>query len=221
MVNKGTLYTDIHTHSAPSPERFRIHNLYSDFAQSENKGFYSIGLHPWYINAQAWEADFAAIQQYSLRNNVIAIGECGLDKVTATSFALQQEVFIKQIQWAAQIQKPLIIHCVRAYDEVLQLLKQYQSGVPVIFHGFNKNLQLARQVISAGYYLSFGKALTKENIQETFAQLPIEKLFLETDDSPLSIKDIYHFAAKARSVSEETLSLQLQKNVTSVFGITF
>lgn len=221
MVNKGTLYTDIHTHSAPSPERFSIHNLYSNFTQSKSEDFYSIGLHPWYINSQTWEVNLAVMQQYSLQNNVLAIGECGLDKITATPFDLQQEVFIKQIQWAAQIQKPLIIHCVKAYDEVLQLLKQHRPAVPVVFHGFNKHLQLARQVISAGHYLSFGEALTKENIQETFAQLPIERLFLETDDSPLPIKDIYHFAAKARSVSEETLSLQLQKNVTSVFGITF
>lgn len=149
---------------------------------------------------------------------MLAIGECGLDKVTTTPFDLQQQVFIQQIQWASQIQKPLIIHCVRAYDEVLQLLKAYQPGVPVIFHGFNKSVQLAQQVIHAAHYLSFGEALQKENIQKTFGELPIEKLFLETDDSDLSIKEIYQLAAKARSISEESLSLQLQKNIVRVFG---
>jgi TatD DNase family protein len=131
---------------------------------------------------------------------------------------LQQQLFTAQIQLANQLQKPLIIHCVRAYEEVQHLLQQQHNAVPVIFHGFNKNAVLAQQLISKGYYLSFGKAVLQDAMQEVLRAVPRDKIFFETDDSDYSIETIYTAAATALQIDINSLSLQIQKNAAAVFG---
>jgi TatD DNase family protein len=210
-------YINIHTHHPPQPNEWAIQNLYNNFERVHEAGNYSIGLHPWYI-AENWKDEFAIIQQLSTQKNVKAIGECGLDRLAETDFTLQQEVFAQQIEWANQINKPLIIHCVKAYDEVLQQLKQ--SKVPAVFHGFNKSEQLANQILKAGHYISFGKVLLQEHLQKVAATLPLQKLFFETDDAALPIQTIYEHAAKVFSIDEDSLSLQLQENAAKVFNYT-
>ncbi len=177
-----------------------------------------MGLHPWYVTEEVWQDQFAVVKEKSRLQNVVAVGEAGLDKVTETDFELQQTVFAKHVQLANEVQKPLIVHCVRAHAEVIALLRQTSVQVPVIFHGFNKSIELARQLISLGYYLSFGKGSDKQGVQEVMAALPIAKVFLETDNSTASIAEIYGYAASAFQIDEESLSLQLQKNAATVFG---
>jgi TatD DNase family protein len=178
---------------------------------------FSIGLHPWYID-EHWLAQMDELKVWSKQSNVIAIGECGLDKVCKVDFSLQLEVFKAQVQLANSINKPLIIHCVRAWEEVLYLLEHPKNKVPVIFHGFSKNLLLAQKIISRGYYLSFGKAIQKPGIKKMLPVLPIDKIFLETDDAPIGILKIYEMAAQAFSIDVNSLVLQMQKNATTVFG---
>jgi TatD DNase family protein len=211
-------YINIHTHHPPQPNEWAIQNLYNNFERVHELGNYSIGLHPWHIT-ENWKDEFAIIQQLSTHAHIKAIGECGLDKLADTDFALQQEVFAQQIALANDVNKPLIIHCVKAYDEALQQLKHCK--VPVIFHGFNKSEQLANQILKAGHYISFGKALLHEHMQQAVASLPLQKLFLETDDAALSIQAIYEAAAKVFSIDEDSLSLQLRENAAKVFKVEF
>lgn len=210
---------DIHTHNNTASGYRAIHNRYEGFGAIPANGFFSAGLHPWYIDADGWQEQFRLLEQALHHNNVVAVGECGLDKICKTDFALQQLVFIKQVELANSLQKPLVIHCVKAYDAVLTILQQ--ARVPVIFHGFNKNAVLAKQLISKGYYLSFGRALEQQRIRELLRQLPLEKIFLETDDAPVDIAAIYTLAAGALEIDINTLSLQLQKNAAGVFGSDF
>lgn len=213
------MYINIHTHhTRPVEGIISIGNLYKDFDSIEADSFYSVGLHPWYLTTETWEEQFKVVKEKSRLKNVVAIGEAGLDKVTETDFELQQAVFSKHVQLANEVQKPLIVHCVRAHAEVIALLKQTPAQVPVIFHGFNKSIELARQLIALGYYLSFGKGLEKHGVQEVLAALPHAKIFLETDNSTASIAEIYTHAASAFQIDEESLSLQLQKNAATVFG---
>jgi TatD DNase family protein len=192
--------------------------LYAQYQRVSTAGNYSAGLHPWYINAQTAVNELPLLQQYGAFKNVLAIGECGLDKVCTTDFTLQQQLFAAQIQLANQLQKPLIIHCVRAYEEVMQLLQQQRNAVPVIFHGFNKNAVLAKQLIGKGYYLSFGKAILQPAMQQVLQTLPADKIFFETDDADLSIATVYQTAASVLSIDINSLSLQIQKNAAAVFG---
>ena len=148
----------------------------------------------------------------------MAIGECGLDKIKDTDFELQQRVFHEQILIANHVQKPLIVHCVKAFSETLELLRQ--AKVPVIFHGFNRKWEIAASILKMGYYLSFGKHLLINNSNAAMV-LPLiasDRFFLETDNSGENITHIYKAAAAIRKTSEDALILQLQNNFKKVFG---
>lgn len=198
-----------------------ITNRYHAFEKAEGAGLCSLGLHPWYIIPDGIEHELVQLEKYASLQNVVAIGECGLDKLTKTDWALQEEAFRKQIRLANKLYKPLIIHCVRAYDEVLQILKQELVAVPVIFHGFNKNVQIAQRILAKGYYFSFGAALLNDQSSAIAAlrACPEDRFFLETDDADITIGQIYEKAADARKTGKDDLILQLQKNFQAVFNI--
>ena len=205
------LFINIHTHHN-SDNRTTIQSLYQNYEQVQQNGIYSIGLHPCYLS----EANFEELVQWSSHKNVIAIGECGLDAICNTDATQQQFVFAQQVVLANELKKPLIIHCVRAWGDVLKLLQPCK--VPVVFHGYNKSKELALQLISKGYYLSFGKALQQERIQEMVSLLPVEQILLETDTATISIETIYEYAAKAFSIELNAFSLQILNNAVNVFG---
>jgi TatD DNase family protein len=213
------LYINVHSHNAGNG--ITVQSRYSGFDAFAGEGFYSAGLHPWYITAATCQQQLNQLEKIATQKNIAAIGECGLDKICPTDFALQQTAFTAQIQLANKINKPLVIHCVKAFDEVLHLLQQQQNKVPVIFHGFNKSAVLAQQLIHKGSYLSFGKALQQPRMQAVLKLLPVNKIFLETDDAAVSIEEIYYLAAQALQIDINALSLQLQKNANAVFGNTF
>ncbi len=213
------MYINVHTHhTQPVEGIISIGNLYKNFDAIEKGSLYSVGLHPWFITAASWEQQFETVKEKCRLQNVVAVGEAGLDKVCATDFVLQQRVFAAHIQLANELQKPLIVHCVRAHAEAMQLLKQQQVNVPVLFHGFTKSKELALQLLAQGYYLSFGHGLQKENLRSVLAALPMEQVLLETDNSTASIEEIYILAASAFQIDEDSLSLQLLKNATKLFG---
>lgn len=212
-------YIDIHTHKQNS-KTVSIVNCFGNFSQLPVSGFYSVGIHPWYINTET-EKQFMELTLISKHANVVAIGECGLDKVCKTDFTLQQHYFIKQIQLANTFHKPLIIHCVRAYNEVMKILEEQKVQVPIIFHGFNKRKAIAQELITKGYYLSFGKHLLNTSVAETFKTLPLEQLFLETDDSDMEIEEIYKASAAIKNIEVATLAEQLTKNALQVFNVNF
>lgn len=209
-------YINIHTHDEGAPGT--IVNVLRDFDEIPREGFYSAGLHPWYLKENAAE-EFAKLKLTCLKENVLAVGECGLDKICETDMALQQTWFAEQVKLAAQINKPLIIHCVRAYEEVMRALKSVR--VPVIFHGFNKNENVAAKLLQHGYYLSFGKHLWSENTAKVFRDCPKEKFFLETDDAGHTIEEVYERAASIKNISLEELKTQVSDNVQKVFGSKF
>lgn len=180
-----------------------------------------MGLHPWKIDPAHWENDLFSLQRSCISSQVVAIGECGLDKMITTELALQKVVFQEQIRLAASLQKPLIIHCVRAWEEVFSLLKKENFTKPVLFHGFNKSAELAQMIIDKGYYLSFGSSLMMPAKQILLRQIPLDRFLLETDDAPISIEEVYDYAAKALQIDLNSLSLQIQKNASAVFGALF
>lgn len=216
------LYIDIHKHTAAEPEQaetLRVYNRHDLFSDLPNENLYSIGLHPWYIKESEVNNQLALLRQAAENTNVIAIGECGLDAIKGAPFNLQQEVFEKEIAIANEIEKPLLIHCVRAFPQALALLKK--AAVPVIFHGFNKKAVIANEIIAQGYYLSFGADLLKEISAafNTFSAVPIDRFFLETDDKPIDIEQIYKAASFIRKTGEDVIILQVQENFKKVFNL--
>ena len=206
---------NFHAHTSSSNS---IINISSSFDKILDIGIFSAGLHPWFLNRSTFQQELNSLKKNSDKENVVAIGECGLDKVHNTPWDLQLEAFIAQIQLANSIKKPLIIHCVRAYDEIMLLLDDHKNSVPVIFHGFNKSILLAKQILHKGYFLSFGKSIFFAEKAEVFRQVPLDRLFLETDSASLPIEEVYIEAAKIKSVSLNDLDDAIDQNIRSVFG---
>jgi TatD DNase family protein len=212
-------YIDIHTHySDVSPGSTAIVNVSSDFVHIAATGHFSAGLHPWYLNEENTPSQFKELETAAEYPNLLAIGECGLDKVCDTGMEQQQLWFVRQIRLAEHVHKPLIIHCVRAFEETLKILKDHPAGVPVIFHGFNKSSELAVRILAAGHYLSFGHHLQQERTAAVFSKIPLERVFLETDDSGHSISYIYRLAANIRCMELSELADRITRNAVTVFG---
>lgn len=179
---------------------------------------YSFGIHPWKIDKNANDI-LQEMDTLSRNRRCIAIGECGLDKAIDTDFELQQKMFCEQIQIANEVQKPLIIHCVKAFNELTSCLKKMNNTVPVVIHGFNNNQNIAEDLLKHGYLLSFGKALMSpdSNASEVIKHVGRRNFFLETDDSDVSIRDIYKRASEILGIEEQFLQEQLKNNYQRIF----
>lgn len=206
------MYIDFHHHHYAYPIKGIFNVLEGDNLPDTP---YSIGIHPMEIK-EDWEERLMAINKIAQQSNCLAIGECGLDGIIDVDEKLQKEVFLQQIKLAQELEKPLIIHCVRRYYECLSLLKGIE--VPVIFHGFNKNQSLANEIIRHGFYLSFGASLIKNlSLQEILTRIPKESFFLETDDSEISIKEIYNKATEVLGKPLEDLCRNINTNWNTIF----
>jgi len=211
---------DIHTHRLSSEDGIQILNIFAqDIPNDEPEYLFSSGLHPWHIGKVNPDDCFRAIEQATEFKNMLAIGECGLDRSISTNFALQEMYFQEQIRIAARYHKPLIIHCVRAYSDVIHLKRKTRSGVPWILHGYNSNLDTTLNLIKHGFYFSIGEQLLKnESRHPIFQTIPIERLFLETDDREISIRKIYSLAAPILKIEEKMLVETIFSNFTTLFG---
>jgi len=179
-----------------------------------------MGIHPRLINEQTFENDWEMLQIASRQKNVLAIGECGLDRLSEIPFSIQEKVFVKQVRWANEIAKPLIIHCVRSFSEIIRILKSCNNNVPVVFHGFNNKGETAQQLMNEGYYLSFGKSLLQPKQEAIFNHLPLSRVFLENDNSDIAISQIYEQAARIKQMSVETMAKEMKKNLFTVFNVS-
>ncbi len=210
-------FIDIHTHNLSNQDDvFKIENCFPN--STEFKNSFSIGIHPWYISNEKIEEELSFIDKQLQLDNCFALGECGLDKLTETDFELQIDVFKKQVTLSEKHKKSLIIHCVKSFQEIIQLKKELKPKQPWIIHGFNKNTQVALSLINNGIFLSFGKSLLlSEKTQDTFSKIPLDKIFFETDDDEINIKDIYQKAAMIKELETEKLKEIIYQNFNSIF----
>jgi TatD DNase family protein len=181
--------------------------------------FYSIGIHPWYIEEERLESDLQIIESKLQEPNCLAVGECGLDKRIEIPLYLQQLVFEKQLVLAQKYNKPVVIHCVAAFQEVIAIKKRLKITVPMIIHGFSKNKQVAKELIDNGFYISFGKYLLRNpELEVVFQSIPNDRLFLETDTVAESIEEVYALASKYKNIAIEELQVLLNNNFKQVFS---
>lgn len=180
--------------------------------------FCSIGIHPWDLTAENSERLWDVLQRELERRKAenrpcVAIGEAGLDKLAAAPMELQVEIFERQVALSEDCRLPLIIHCVKAVDELLAVKKRLAPLQAWIWHGFRGKAQQASQLLRHGFYLSLGEHYS----QEAMRAIPASRLFLETDESALDISDIIRRAAEVRGVDAECLQETLRENVQKVF----
>jgi TatD DNase family protein len=214
-------YIDIHTHNlkAPSNEVLTIVNVHEYFSRVPQGRLKTAGFHPWYLDSFYSEKE--NLETLVQQPETIAVGECGLDKVCSTPWKLQLEAFTFQVLLANSSNKPLLLHCVRGYDEIIQILESQNNRVPVIFHGFNKSSRLAARLVEKRFYLSFGLRVNKSGrfMADALTNVPRESVFFETDDSNATIATIYECAAKILNIPVDVLILQIQANFKKVFNI--
>lgn len=188
---------------------------------TDKPNYYSYGLHPWFIDPATSGDMLRELEIKADEKRCIAIGECGLDKLSKVDFEAQLKVFEEQVRIANACKKPLVVHCVKAFNEVINCLNDQNNAVPVIIHGFNNNENIARVLRDQGCYFSFGKALLgyESNAAKAIKAVGRKNFFLETDDADISIKYIYRKAAELLGVGEEILKMQIQSNFENVFNM--
>ena len=213
-------YFNLHTHKATEiPNRIELVNQYpNEFTKSFP--YYSIGIHPWYIVEERVASDLKIIEQQLQDPNCLAMGECGLDKRIAIPLQVQQSVFEQQLQLAQKYDKPFVIHCVAAYQEVITSAKKLNNTVPLLIHGFSKNETVAQSLLNNGFYLSFGKYLVQNPaLKSVFQKVPDDRFFLETDTIENGIEEVYALAAHYKNTTIEAIQQQINANIKRVFGL--
>lgn len=213
-------FYNLHTHKfTNNPAVLELVNQYPwEFDASVPN--YSIGIHPWYINEERLASDLKIIEEKLQLKECLALGECGLDKRIEVPMPLQAEVFERQIALAEQYQKPLVLHLVAAFDELLAIKKRLKISVPIIIHGFSKNEQVAQQLLANGFYLSFGKYLMRNTeLREVFRSVPNDRFFLETDSIEESLEQVYSLASEYKGMSLVEMKLEIEQNWSAVFNV--
>ncbi len=179
--------------------------------KSEIIGTFSAGIHPFDISEishEIWEK----LELCMVDKRFVAIGECGLDKNSNISYDVQKEFFQKQIFMSEKYQKPLIIHCVGMFNELMKIRKELKPSQLWIVHGFRGKPELAQQLMKSGIRLSFGEKFNPASVKIT----PIDQIFIETDESEISLIDIYKKIADIKhcNVNDLTAGYKFYKNIT-------
>jgi len=212
---------DIHTHHTPDEDStaFILKNIILPTQKTPETGNYSIGWHPWFItNHRLKEIEDRLNTELKLPQ-VIAVGECGIDRAVQTPLDVQQKVFEIHLKLAMTYQKPIIVHSVRSYSDLLAIFKKRDFKLPVIFHDYRGNTQQTKELLKFNSYFSFGEGIQKqENMKSNIRGIPLTRIFFETDESLLPIEKIYLRAATVLDVSLEELSKQIINNFKAIFG---
>jgi TatD DNase family protein len=189
------MVTDIHTHNA----------------QTHAQTLDTVGIHPWH----AATADLAEVERSA--PSADAIGEIGLDYACEVPREVQMAVFRAQLAIAERLEKPVVLHCVRAFEDVMKIVGNYHLKA-VIFHGFIGSTEQAQRAVNQGYYLSFGER-TFRSIKsiEALRTTPLSQLFVESDESTTPIEEIYAKIAELRGVEVSELLKATEANFKRIF----
>lgn len=202
---------DIHTHREIGVLGESILNVEPAYFHPLEGRCYSVGIHPWKAK-EAGLMDWKRLDEVARHPAVLAIGEAGIDKLAA-DVLLQKEVFIRQIVLSELVGKPLVIHCVRAFNELIELKRKYRPQVPWVVHGFRNNLHTAFRLMQEGIFFSLGEKYQSDVLQH----LPLERLLVETDESALDIRILIGRMAEEKAVEASFLCGRIAENVRSIF----
>lgn len=201
---------DLHTHHK---KQASIINSYPFSFESQEGLVFSMGIHPWYATDKEEPYAWERMQEIVNEPSILAIGEVGLDKVRGGDIPTQIAVFRKQQELAEMLGKPLIIHCVRAFNEIIELKKDAKPKSPWIIHGFRGNVNIADQLLKNDFYLSFGEKYAIESLLHT----PLTRIFLETDTSELDINFLYEKIAVDLKMPVNEFRIQIENNFRTLF----
>ena len=177
------MWSDFHTHNLNAVPGTAIVNLPQAALENPQSfslvegGIYSVGIHPWWTVGDL-DVMWRGLEFWIRDPQVVALGECGLDKLKGADLLLQEACFLRQVSLSENLHKPLTIHCVKAYDRLLELHKAQSPKMVWTIHGFRGKPALARQLLDCGFNLSFGKYFNADS----WALTPSDRRYRETDD---------------------------------------
>jgi len=216
-----TEFINIHTHHAEKSETiFSVVNVTLPRSHVPPHSYFSVGWHPWYINGISPQVIESELTPYLQHKKMIALGESGFDRTIDIPMRFQEEVFNLHVQLASKFGKPLIVHCVKAYSDLLHYLKDTKSKRPFIIHGYNANSHITQQLLNYNTFFSIGKEVLdpKSKLSETLKTIPLEKIFFETDEAGYSVSEIYIRTAQLLEMPIVKLAEQVKQNFNNVFG---
>lgn len=171
----------------------------------------SAGIHPW--NASEWMSANAPLPQLALRSSrIVLFGEIGLDNACGVDLKDQLFVFEQQLILANEMGKSVIIHNVGHQAEVLTMKRKYVRIPSWILHGFRGKKQTLEQYVRSGFHISFGA----NHQLEALRACPLDRLFLESDDSDTDLERLYESVSDELGLSPQQLEVQLQANFNTV-----
>ena len=213
----GLSVPDAHAHGVPGADGdvFRLWNVGDPSSPVPENCFFSAGIHPW----DAGKYDLAAFAPLFDSPRCLAIGECGLDRTSEVPLPLQTKVFEAQIGESVRRGRPLMIHCVRCFPELLRLKSALPADAPVwVVHGFRGTKRKAFDLLDAGCVLSFGAGLLRDaGNMDYFAEIPPDRILLETDESPTLFDQILAEAAAMHLMPPSELAATVRANFERIF----
>ncbi len=194
-----TIY-DVHTHHLDAIDAIISCNPW-EFAPQAGK-YYSVGIHPWYSD-KVTDATINDLRTFAASEAVIAIGECGIDALRGATIEYQASLAQLHAELAESLKKPLILHCVRTGNYIINLHRRLHPRQPWIIHGFRGTSGLATSLLACqGIYLSFGERFNPQALEVT----PVSRCLVETDESAMPIAEIAAKVAAAKHCTPQELS---------------
>jgi len=218
-------YIDIHTHEAKSnPGVFAVDILmvHEERVPADLPGIaYCAGIHPWFLNETNHPLLIKKVGELITHQSMIAVGEAGFDKLRGPSLEIQRIAFEEQTAISEKNRMPLVIHCVRAWDELLMEHKKLRPAMPWLVHGFRGSKDLALQLIKKGMYISFWfDFILRPESSELVRNLPSDRIFLETDGADVDIRDIYNKVSQDIGITVDELKGIIFSNYRDFFKTT-
>lgn len=210
-------FTDVHTHFINPSNAFVI-DISDDYTKASEVDFFSAGIHP--KTSKTFEEltdSFLALSSLAEEKNCAAIGECGFDKFSPLSITEQEKIFSAQIALAQRFNKPLIIHCVRLYNEVVRCLNKARFTLPVVLHGYNADSQTTKNLLKySNINFSFSeRTLTGE---KSLPLIPLERIFLESDtNEKTDFAKLINNIADVKNASFDEIKTGIENNFKRLF----
>ena len=203
---------DFHTHHLHAADAL-ISVSPSDFAPVPGKR-YAVGIHPWHTEGDE-QAQMQALAEAALSEQVVAIGETGLDSLRGASLDVQMRLFERHIALTEAMGKPLVIHCVRTSQQVLKAWSESRKCVPWAIHGFRGNDRVVAPLVKAGFYISFGERFNADALRT----VPLDRLLAETDESTMPIGQIVGQLAASLQMPCEHLESIVAANLARLLNL--
>ncbi|MCR4283743.1 MAG: TatD family hydrolase [Parcubacteria group bacterium] len=217
----------------------------AESASADDNLFASVGLHPTdkedgEFSAQGGPVlgwDYGYYKKIAMHPKVVAIGECGIDlfRRERSDLKRQEDVFRKHVKLALEIDKPLMIHCRDAHNEVLEILNSYflihGAKLRGNIHFFSGDIDIAQRYFDLGFSISFAGVITfSRDYDEVIKRAPLERIMIETDspfvapapyrgkrNEPLYVKEVAKKIAEIRGISYEEVSEITTENALRMF----